>query len=83
MPPADPSGLAHHRTFAPASSTEKLDERLGYEWMCPSGRVHKAQTAPHKYPRVVDYADSLPKTTTGKVRRAALRDRVNPLEPGA
>jgi acyl-coenzyme A synthetase/AMP-(fatty) acid ligase len=34
----------------------------------------KATTAPYKYPRVVDFAPELPKTTSGKVRRAALRD---------
>jgi acyl-coenzyme A synthetase/AMP-(fatty) acid ligase len=34
----------------------------------------KAQTAPYKYPRIVDFARELPKTPTGKVRRAALRD---------
>jgi acyl-coenzyme A synthetase/AMP-(fatty) acid ligase len=33
----------------------------------------KRQTAPYKYPRVVDFADSLPKTASGKVMRAALR----------
>jgi acetyl-CoA synthetase len=33
----------------------------------------KATTAPYKYPRVVDYADELPKTSSGKVRRAVLR----------
>ncbi len=33
----------------------------------------KAVTAPYKYPRIVEFADSLPKTTSGKVRRAALR----------
>jgi acyl-coenzyme A synthetase/AMP-(fatty) acid ligase len=34
----------------------------------------KAQTAPYKYPRRVDFAAELPKTASGKVRRAALRD---------
>ena len=34
----------------------------------------KAQTAPYKYPRVVDFAADLPKTASGKIRRAALRD---------
>ena len=34
----------------------------------------KRETAPYKYPRVVDFADELPKTPSGKVRRAALRD---------
>jgi acyl-coenzyme A synthetase/AMP-(fatty) acid ligase len=33
----------------------------------------KAQTAPYKYPRVVDFIDELPKTASGKVKRAALR----------
>jgi acetyl-CoA synthetase len=35
----------------------------------------KAQTAPYKYPRVVDFADELPKTASGKIRRAVLRGR--------
>ena len=33
----------------------------------------KAQTAPYKYPRIVDFAPDLPKTASGKIRRAALR----------
>jgi acetyl-CoA synthetase len=33
----------------------------------------KAQTAPYKYPRRVDFVEELPKTASGKVRRAALR----------
>ena len=33
----------------------------------------KRATAPYKYPRVVDFAPELPKTASGKVRRAALR----------
>ena len=32
-----------------------------------------AATAPYKYPRVVEWADELPKTASGKVRRALLR----------
>ncbi len=32
----------------------------------------KANTAPYKYPRVVEYIDSLPKTTSGKIMRKAL-----------
>jgi acyl-coenzyme A synthetase/AMP-(fatty) acid ligase len=35
----------------------------------------KEVTAPYKYPRVVDFADALPKTTSGKVRRALLREQ--------
>jgi acyl-coenzyme A synthetase/AMP-(fatty) acid ligase len=33
----------------------------------------KAVTAPYKYPRIVDFATELPRTPSGKVRRAALR----------
>ena len=35
----------------------------------------KAQTAPYKYPRIVDFVDELPKTASGKVKRAELRAR--------
>jgi len=35
----------------------------------------KAQTAPYKYPRIVDFAAELPKTASGKIRRSALRER--------
>jgi acyl-coenzyme A synthetase/AMP-(fatty) acid ligase len=33
----------------------------------------KAQTAPYKYPRIVDFATELPKTPSGKIKRAELR----------
>jgi len=33
----------------------------------------KEQTAPYKYPRIVEFADSLPKTESGKIKRAELR----------
>ena len=33
----------------------------------------KHETAPYKYPRIVDFAAELPKTTSGKVQRALLR----------
>jgi acyl-coenzyme A synthetase/AMP-(fatty) acid ligase len=38
----------------------------------------KARTAPYKYPRIVEFADDLPKTASGKVRRALLRDQGDP-----
>ncbi|HWB68429.1 MAG TPA: AMP-binding protein, partial [Solirubrobacterales bacterium] len=34
----------------------------------------KAQTAPYKYPRVVEFAEDLPKTPSGKIKRAELRE---------
>jgi acetyl-CoA synthetase len=33
----------------------------------------KRETAPYKYPRLVEFADELPKTASGKIRRALLR----------
>jgi acetyl-CoA synthetase len=33
----------------------------------------KAQTAPYKYPRIVEFATDLPKTASGKIRRNLLR----------
>jgi acetyl-CoA synthetase len=33
----------------------------------------KRVTAPYKYPRVVEFAEQLPKTSSGKIRRAELR----------
>ncbi|HVF77558.1 MAG TPA: AMP-binding protein [Solirubrobacteraceae bacterium] len=35
----------------------------------------KQHTAPYKYPRRIDFADELPKTASGKVRRALLREQ--------
>jgi len=35
----------------------------------------KKTTAPYKYPRVVDFVDELPKTTSGKIRRIEIREK--------
>ncbi len=37
----------------------------------------KRQTAPYKYPRIIDFAEALPKTASGKVKRAELRSSVS------
>ncbi|MEM6460708.1 MAG: benzoate-CoA ligase family protein [Pseudomonadota bacterium] len=34
----------------------------------------KGRLQPHKYPRIIDYANELPKTGTGKIDRQALRE---------
>ncbi len=34
----------------------------------------RERTAPYKYPRRIDFVDALPKTPSGKIRRAQLRD---------
>jgi acetyl-CoA synthetase len=38
----------------------------------------KSVTAPYKYPRIVDFVGELPKTSSGKVRRALLREQTLP-----
>jgi acetyl-CoA synthetase/medium-chain acyl-CoA synthetase len=35
----------------------------------------KAVTAPYKYPRKIEFVDSLPKTVSGKIRRVELRQK--------
>jgi 2-aminobenzoate-CoA ligase len=34
----------------------------------------KAQIAPYKYPRAIEFVSALPKTITGKIQRSALRE---------
>ena len=34
----------------------------------------KTNTAPYKYPRIIDYVDELPRTVNGKIRRVAIRE---------
>jgi acetyl-CoA synthetase len=41
----------------------------------------KRETAPYKYPRIVEFASELPKTASGKVRRAVLRGRAHTWRP--
>ncbi len=40
----------------------------------------KKETAPYKYPRVVEYVDELPKTVGGKIKRKLIRTRDGVLE---
>ncbi len=35
----------------------------------------KKQTAPYKYPRIVEFVETLPKTISGKIRRVELREK--------
>ena len=37
----------------------------------------KTVTAPYKYPRIIEYAAELPKTISGKIKRAEIRERDN------
>ena len=35
----------------------------------------KKETAPYKYPRIIEFVDELPKTISGKIRRIEIRDK--------
>jgi acyl-coenzyme A synthetase/AMP-(fatty) acid ligase len=85
------SALVEHTAVAEAAVVAAPDDERGAvvravvvlrDGFDPSPRLARdlqdhvrAQTAPYKYPRIVDFADELPKTPSGKVRRALLRGR--------
>jgi acyl-coenzyme A synthetase/AMP-(fatty) acid ligase len=51
-----------------------LRDREPNEELITELREHcRAQTAPYKAPRIIDFVEELPKTTSGKVKRAQLR----------
>jgi acyl-coenzyme A synthetase/AMP-(fatty) acid ligase len=84
------SALASHPAVAEAAAVAAPDEERGAVVravvVLRDGRDASPQlalelqehvkriTAPYKYPRIVDFAEELPKTASGKVRRADLRD---------
>ena len=84
------SALVAHPAVAEAAVVAAPDEERGSvvravivlrEGHAPSDELArelqdhaKRETAPYKYPRIVEFADDLPKTSSGKVRRALLRD---------
>jgi acyl-coenzyme A synthetase/AMP-(fatty) acid ligase len=83
------SALVSHPAVAEAAAVAAPDEergaivravvvlRDGYEpdeALAAELKDHvKGETAPYKYPRIVEFVDALPKTTSGKIRRALLR----------
>jgi acyl-coenzyme A synthetase/AMP-(fatty) acid ligase len=84
------SALVSHPAVAEAAAVAAPDEERGSvvravvvlrdgeqpsETLAQTLQDHvKSVTAPYKYPRIVDFADSLPKTSSGKIRRALLRE---------
>ena len=56
---------------------------LGKDWKDKAGddlvkelQNHvKHETAPYKYPRIIEFVDELPKTISGKIRRVEIRDK--------
>jgi acetyl-CoA synthetase len=83
------SALVSHEAVAEAAVVAAPDEERGAvvravvvlrSGFAPSEQLATAlqrhvgdQTAPYKYPRIVDFAAELPKTASGKVQRALLR----------
>ena len=50
-------------------------DRVGDDALVTELQTHvKQTTAPYKYPRAIGFADELPKTVTGKLRRNVLRE---------
>jgi acyl-coenzyme A synthetase/AMP-(fatty) acid ligase len=50
------------------------DGYMGSDQLVSELQEHvKAETAPYKYPRIVEFVDALPKTASGKIKRAELR----------
>ena len=83
------SALLEHAAVADAAAVAHPDEERGAivrafvvlrdghrpsEALARELQEHvKAVTAPYKYPRRIDFVDGLPRTPSGKVRRAAIR----------
>jgi acetyl-CoA synthetase len=85
------SALISHEAVAEAAVVAAPDDERGAvvravvvvrDGVVPSSDLAAAlqdhvrrQTAPYKYPRIVEFASELPKTASGKVRRALLRSQ--------
>jgi acyl-coenzyme A synthetase/AMP-(fatty) acid ligase len=85
------SALVSHAAVAEAAVVEAPDEERGgvvravvvlREGFAPGAELvaelqeHvRRETAPYKYPRIVEFIAELPKTASGKIRRAELRGR--------
>jgi acyl-coenzyme A synthetase/AMP-(fatty) acid ligase len=83
------SALVSHAAVAEAAAVAAPDDERGSvvraivvlrDGVAPSDALRtelqdhvKSETAPYKYPRIVEFADELPKTASGKVQRAQLR----------
>jgi acyl-coenzyme A synthetase/AMP-(fatty) acid ligase len=71
------SALVSHPAVAEAAAVAAADEepeRAPSEELVRELQDHvKHETAPYKYPRIIDFAAELPKTASGKIRRAELR----------
>jgi acyl-coenzyme A synthetase/AMP-(fatty) acid ligase len=82
------SALVSHPSVAEAAAVPAPDEERGSvvraivvlangepsDQLAGELQAHvKSVTAPYKYPRIIEFTDELPKTPSGKIRRAELR----------
>ncbi len=80
VPVEDANGLIKPKAFVVLRNQKEIDVgRALYEEL----KVHvKRAIGPWKYPRWIEFVDSLPKTATGKIQRFMLRDRGPDLHAG-
>ena len=71
VPSEDPNGLIKPRAFVVLKDNGARKDRALYEEL----KVHvKREIGPWKYPRWIEFVDSLPKTASGKIQRFMLRN---------
>ena len=71
VPAEDDNGLTKPKAFVVLKEPQEGPSRALYEEL----KVHVKRTiGPWKYPRWIEFVDSLPKTATGKIQRFKLRE---------
>ena len=63
--------------YYPGSAAKYTREHISDELVKELQNHVKKATAPYKYPRIVEFVDELPKTTSGKIRRVEIRNNDN------
>jgi 4-hydroxybenzoate-CoA ligase len=80
VPAEDDNGLTKPKAFVVLKEHYDGSSRALYEEL----KVHVKRTiGPWKYPRWIEFVDSLPKTATGKIQRYLLRGDRHPPDAGA
>lgn len=74
----DRSGTRTSPGEEPGSGKPQTDDSLVAELQ----QHCREATAPYKYPRLIEFVDELPKTASGKIKRAELRGRESGSAPG-
>ncbi len=66
----DENGLTRPKAYVVLKQRDKANDAMGDELK----QFVKSKLAPHKYPRLLEFIDELPKTATGKIQRFRLRE---------